>query len=214
MEAIGITSTIPLEIPLAAGCKVVDLNNLFISHPQKHWLVEQAEEQGFPRNTCCWIKGIYGVVRNLGIKTIIAVTEGDCSNTHALMEVLQSEGVTCIPFAYPYDRNEKLLRGQMEALMQIYGVSWEKVLECKKNLDTLRAKTWEIDRLTWQENKVSGWENHFYQVSCSDMGGDPQQFGRDLDDFMGVAGKRSPLPQKIRLGYLGVPPIFPELYEF
>ena len=30
----------------------------------------------------------------------------------------------------------------------------------------------EIDRLTWQENLVSGQENHYFQVSSSDMNGD------------------------------------------
>ena len=29
---IGITTTVPLEIPLAAGLQVVDLNNVFITH--------------------------------------------------------------------------------------------------------------------------------------------------------------------------------------
>ena len=47
MKTIGITTTIPLECLLAAGCRVVDLNNLFISHPNPGSLVDIAEGAGF-----------------------------------------------------------------------------------------------------------------------------------------------------------------------
>ncbi len=214
MDTIGITSTIPLEIPVAANRRVLDLNNIFISDPYKQRLVEYAEEQGFPHNTCCWVKGIYGAVKETGIKTIIAVTEGDCSNTHALMEVLQEDGIECIPFAYPFNRNASLLKGQIETLLQTFNVSWSDAANAKESLDVIRKKVRHIDELTWQEDKVSGWENHFFQVSCSDMAGDTVQFAQKLDNFLLEAKERPPLAQPVRLGYLGVPPIFPELYAY
>lgn len=214
MNPIGITSTIPLEIPLAAGQQVIDLNNIFVSSPDKQHLVEQAEEQGFPHNTCCWIKGIYGAVKQSGIKTVIAVTEGDCSNTHALMEVLQEEGVQTIPFAYPYNRDKKLLISQVEALMRFYNVSWEQVKHIKAQLDRIRQKVWQIDELGWREDKVSGWENHYFQVTCSDMEAEPRQFADKVNGFLEEIQQRPALSHKIRLGYLGVPPIFPEVYAF
>ena len=214
MKTIGITSTIPLEIPLAAGWRVLDLNNLFLAHPARGELIEYAESRGFPHNTCTWIKGIYAAVKREGIKTIIAVTAGDCSNTHALVEVLRDEGVKCIPFAYPYGRNEQSLRRQLEGLMRVFAVSPRQVRRMKQRLDAIRRLVWRIDELSWRENKVSGWENHFFQVSCSDMGGDSAGFASRVSDFLASARQRSPLPQKIRLAYLGVPPIFPQIYDY
>jgi len=100
---IGITTTIPVEIVYAAGYVPVDLNNLFINDPDALALVEQAEIAGYPRNTCAWIKGLYSIaLKHKDIRTVIAVTQGDCSNTHALMETLQLEGVKVVPFVISF----------------------------------------------------------------------------------------------------------------
>jgi benzoyl-CoA reductase/2-hydroxyglutaryl-CoA dehydratase subunit BcrC/BadD/HgdB len=101
MTTIGITTTVPTEVLLAAGYQPVDLNNLFISDPDPERLVDIAERAGFPINCCTWIKGIYGVVMNQDIDTVLCVTSGDCSNTIMLMEVLKLKGRNVIPFAYP-----------------------------------------------------------------------------------------------------------------
>jgi len=86
---IGITTTVPIEILIAAGYKPVDLNNVFITDRRPERLVNIAEKAGFPLNCCSWIKGIYGVCMDYGIDTILCVTTGDCSNTIMLMEVLK-----------------------------------------------------------------------------------------------------------------------------
>ncbi|GAF82550.1 unnamed protein product, partial [marine sediment metagenome] len=101
MKTIGITTTVPIEVLLAAGYQPVDLNNIFISDPDPERLVGIAEKAGFPINCCTWIKGIYGVVMEQGIDTVLCVTTGDCSNTIMLMEVLKLKGHNVIPFAYP-----------------------------------------------------------------------------------------------------------------
>ena len=62
MLKIGITTTIPVEIILAAGCTPIDLNNIFIMDKEPNKLVEEAETAGYPRNICGWIKGLYSVV--------------------------------------------------------------------------------------------------------------------------------------------------------
>ncbi|MCK5540727.1 MAG: 2-hydroxyacyl-CoA dehydratase, partial [Deltaproteobacteria bacterium] len=80
---IGITSTIPIEVVYAAGHTPCDLNNLFISAPDPDHFIQIAEDAGFPRTTCAWIKGIYGVMRDVDIDTIIIVSGGDCSNSIA-----------------------------------------------------------------------------------------------------------------------------------
>ena len=214
MKWVGFTSTIPLEVLVAAGRRPVDLNNVFMGGDKSVRLVEDAEFAGFPRNVCGWIKGIYSAVRESGISEVIAVTEGDCSYTKALMEVLSLEGVSIVPFAYPPDRDRDDLRREIEKLMRRFDVGWEEVDRAKERLDTVRRKLREIDRLTWQEDLVSGWENHYYQVSASDMNGDPDSFEEEVDRFLREAGKRSPFRETIRLAYIGVPPIIPDIYRF
>lgn len=215
MPKAGITTTVPVEVIYAAGWVPVDLNNVFITDENPQALVEEAELAGYPRNLCAWIKGIYSIVlRRRDIRTIIAVTQGDCSNTHALMETLQLAGVEVVPFAYPYDRDPDLLRLQMEKMMSFFGVSWKQVREAKERLDQVRSKVWELDRLTWEENLVGGWENHLYQVSCSDFNGDPEKFGEEVDKFLKEARSAPPREGELRLGYIGVPPIVDDLYEY
>ncbi len=64
---IGLTSTIPVEIVLAAGLKPVDLNNVFINADRPEKLIAQAESAGFSHNICAWIKGIYSTIINPGV---------------------------------------------------------------------------------------------------------------------------------------------------
>ena len=56
-KAIGITTTVPIEIVYAAGYVPIDLNNIFICNDDSDALVDYAEIKGLPRNTCAWIKG-------------------------------------------------------------------------------------------------------------------------------------------------------------
>ncbi|RJQ32410.1 MAG: 2-hydroxyacyl-CoA dehydratase [Peptococcaceae bacterium] len=214
MTRVGITTTIPAEVVYAAGMVPVDLNNVFVNDENPGALVEEAELAGYPRNICAWIKGIYStVLKHQDIKTVIAVTQGDCSNTHALMETLQLAGIEVIPFAFPYDKDTDLLRLQIEKLMSVFGVSWVSVNAAKKRLDDVRRQVWELDRLTWQENKVGGWPNHFYQVSCSDFNGNPEEFGCSVSEFLAKVATR-PDNARLRLGYTGVPPIMNDLYGY
>ena len=213
-QRIGLTTTIPVEIIFAAGKIPVDLNNRFIMSPRKETFLAKAEALGFPRTTCGWIKGIYGVTLDEGIKEVVAVTQGDCSNTHALMEVLQTAGVRIFPFAYPYDQDRYLLALQIERMMKHFGVTEAQMQEAKEQLDRVRGKVQEIDRLTWQEGVVTGSENHLFLVSTSDMNGNWRSFEQEVDRFLREVRARPPLGDGVRLGYLGVPPIFTDLYAY
>jgi len=214
LKKTGFTTSIPIEVLLAAGRVPVDLNNLFITSERSQWLIDKAELEGFPRNICGWIKGIYAAVLESGIREIVAVTEGDCSNARALMEVLSLKGISAIPFAYPGDRNRESLRIEIEKLMEQFGASLEAVMEAKTRLDGIRRKVHEIDRLTWQENLVSGQENHYFQVATSDMNSDPDRFEEEIEGFLQAVVSRKPFREKIRLAYIGVPPIISDLYPF
>ncbi|ABB30788.1 2-hydroxyglutaryl-CoA dehydratase D-component [Geobacter metallireducens RCH3] len=214
MHRVGFTTTIPLEVILAAEKVPVDLNNVFITSPRSHQLIEEAEVDGFPRSTCSWIKGMYAAILEKGIKELIAVTEGDCSNTRALMEVLSLKGVETVPFAYPHDRQPESIRFEIEKLMRHFGVGWDAVNLSRERLGRIRRKVREIDRLTWEENRVTGAENHYYQVCTSDMNSDPDRFEADVDAFLAEAKNRTPFKDTLRLAYIGVPPIFDDLYQF
>lgn len=210
---IGITATVPAEIIFAAGRKPLDLNNAFIAHPEPGALVSRAEAAGFSHGLCSWIKGIYSAVREVGVKEVIAVTGGDCSNTIALGEVLAREGVNVIRFEYPASRDRRPLRDQMERLAAALRTSWPEVLRAKVRLDRVRRKLDRLDSLTHEEGKVTGFENHSFLVGSSDFGGDADAFEQRLDRFLAEAEARPPMREAVRLGYLGVPPIFSGFYE-
>ena len=211
---IGLTSTIPIEIVFAAGLKPVDLNNIFINSDLPEKLITQAERDGFAHNICAWIKGIYSIVINHEVKRVIAVTGGDCSNTVALAELLMRRGVEVIKFDYPLDRDKDLLMAQVEKLRNNLSATWDDIRNVKLRLDRIRAKLRELDRLTFQKNMVTGFENHRFLVNSSDFGSDPDLFEKELDDFLDRVRKRKPKKEKIRLGYLGVPSVFAQFYEY
>jgi benzoyl-CoA reductase/2-hydroxyglutaryl-CoA dehydratase subunit BcrC/BadD/HgdB len=212
-ERIGFTTTIPVEIILAAGKIPVDLNNIFIGAERAGDLVDKAEEAGYPRNTCGWIKGLYSTVLDNPMEAVIAVMEGDCSNTQALMETLQLKGMKVIPFAYPFDRDREMLQGQMAKLMQFFGVDPDQVQTCKRQLDGIRRLCQELDQMTWKDNLISGWENHYYLVSASDFWGEPLDYKQKIESLLAQARQRQPFTDQVRLAYIGVPPIFTDLYQ-
>jgi benzoyl-CoA reductase/2-hydroxyglutaryl-CoA dehydratase subunit BcrC/BadD/HgdB len=214
MDPVGITTTVPIEIIYAAGRSVVDLNNVFITSPNPAELVERAELAGFPRTLCGWIKGIYTTALDLGLRQVVAVTQGDCANTCALMETLADAGVEIVPFAYPYDRDRNLLALQMEKLRGHFGATPDAAAQTKRRFDAIRAKARRVDDLTWQSDSVTGKQNHYYQITCSDMRSDPAAFEAELDAFLaGLPDGETLHPERLRLGYIGVPPIVTDLYD-
>ena len=215
MSAIGFTTSIPIEVLIAAGKRPVDLNNVFISQSDSLKRVQEAEKKGFPATCCAWMKGIYATVSELDLEEIIAVVRGDCSQTQALMEILQMEGVSVLPFAYPYDRSFTSMHEEILKLQAHFGVKEAEVAEAKKSLDRIREKLNTIDQLTWQDGLVSGHENHQFLVAASDMKGDPAGFEKEVSDFIDQVERRTPWKDEksIRLGYLGVPPIWDDFYD-
>ena len=213
-KLVGITTTVPIEILYAAGVTPVDLNNRFITARSPKAFVERAETDGLPRSLCGWIKGLYGVaMTSPDIDTIVGVTQGDCSNTHALMELFERAGRRVVPFAYPYDADRELLTLQIEEFARAFGTDVPAATAMKQRLDRIRRKLLRLDEMSWRENRVSGFENHLWLVSASDMNGDPDRFERELDAFLAEAGKRPARAETVRLGYLGVPSIMSGLYE-
>jgi benzoyl-CoA reductase/2-hydroxyglutaryl-CoA dehydratase subunit BcrC/BadD/HgdB len=203
-----------VEVVLAAGMTPVDLNNRFITHPDPAQLVSRAEEAGLARTLCAWIKGMFAWVReHPEVGTLIGVTQGDCSNTHALMELWSAAGRRVIPFDYPYGRGRSELARQIELLAQALGADLEAAEQVRQELLPLRRDLARLDELTWREGKVGGRENHLWLVGASDFEGDPEDYHHRLREFLAQAQARPARGDRVRLGLLGVPTVFSDLYE-
>jgi benzoyl-CoA reductase/2-hydroxyglutaryl-CoA dehydratase subunit BcrC/BadD/HgdB len=215
MKRIGITTTVPVEILIAAGYQPVDLNNILVSSSNPTRLVTLAERDGFPLNCCAWIKGIYGVCLDDDIDDVLCVTSGDCSNTIMLMEVLKLKGKNAMPFAYPERPNTEQMDYILEKLAATFGTTLEAAENVRKTLQPARDLALKLDELTWKNNTVSGGENHLWLVSSSDFNGNAVKYKKDLETLLDAVAKRKPYTNQIRLGYIGVPPIYAhELYAY
>jgi benzoyl-CoA reductase/2-hydroxyglutaryl-CoA dehydratase subunit BcrC/BadD/HgdB len=215
---IGLTTTVPVEVVLAGGHTCVDLNNIFITSPNPSSYINVAHEFGFPRSLCSWIKAQYSVIMQEGdFDAIIAVTTGDCSNTQAMTELLTDSGVPVFKFAYPIDNRTPYARKefftQVERLAEFLNAGMDDVVETFHTLKPLRDKLKRLDELTVQ-GKVNGEENHIWLVSSSDFNSDVYEYERKLNEFLREAEARPVSVDKIRLGYVGVPPIITDLYGF
>jgi benzoyl-CoA reductase/2-hydroxyglutaryl-CoA dehydratase subunit BcrC/BadD/HgdB len=209
MKKIGITTTVPVEVLIAADFQPVDLNNVLVNDPNPERLVNIAERAGFPLNCCSWIKGIYGVCLDYGIDNVICVTSGDCSNTIMLMEVLKIKGLNAIPFAYPDKPDPLHMQHALQTLATTLGTTLEAASRVREELLPARDLALRLDKLTWRENTISGWENHLWLVSASDFNQDFRKYHQDLQGLLEVCSRRQPYPfGQLRLAYIGVPAVY------
>lgn len=214
MKKIGLTTTVPIEVLIAAGYTPVDLNNVFITSKDYLKYIDIAERDGFPKSLCTWTKGIYGACLENGITEIIGVVEGDCSNTKALSDVLKLRGIVVYPFSFPHSHKPEDVENEINKFMNTFNVTLEEVEVVRKRLNETRALAKEIDELTYVHNKATGLENHLYQVCLSDFNGDIDAFEADLKKTICDMKNRKSVNRKLRLGYIGVPPMTSDIYEF
>ncbi|MCF8031515.1 MAG: 2-hydroxyacyl-CoA dehydratase [Desulfarculaceae bacterium] len=211
---LGLTSTIPVEVALAGGWTPVDLNNRFITHPDPAGLMQRAEDLGLPRTLCAWIKGMYAwCLDHPEVATVVGITRGDCSNTHGLMELLARQGRGIVPFDYPDAADPEGLERSLARLADDLGADLARAEQVRRELEPLRDDLERLDRLTWQQGKVNGAENHLWLVSASDFDGDPEDFAARLRAFLAEAEARPAQEPRVRLGLLGVPPIMDGLHD-
>jgi benzoyl-CoA reductase/2-hydroxyglutaryl-CoA dehydratase subunit BcrC/BadD/HgdB len=212
---IGLTTTIPVEVVLAAGLTPVDLNNSFIASPESLARINQAEAQGFPRTVCAWIKGIYAALKaHPEIATVIAACQGDCSNTQALGEILESEGIEVIHFKFPYPRDREQLAREIKEFMIRLGTTPDKVARIQARLMPLRRNLRRLDRLNWETQQVTGRENFQWLISSSDFASGLTAYEQGLDAFLKAAEQRPYGNGRVRLGFAGIPPIFTDLWDY
>jgi benzoyl-CoA reductase/2-hydroxyglutaryl-CoA dehydratase subunit BcrC/BadD/HgdB len=212
---IGLTTTIPVEVVLAAGLIPVDLNNLFISAPDPRQLVARAEAVGLPRTICAWVKGIYAsLADHPDIQTVLVATQGDCSYTQALGEILEQEGRKVVHFKFPYPQNRERLKQEIEALMASLGTNWQAVARVQDRLVPVRRLMRELDRLTWETGQVTGQENFQFLIASSDFDSDLEDYEARLAALVVEAARRPSRRGLVRLGLAGIPPIFSDLWGY
>ncbi len=216
MKKIGITTTVPIEVLLAAGYQPVDMNNVFINDPSPQRLINIAERAGFPLNCCSWIKGIYGACMEYGIESVLCVTTGDCSNTIMLMEVLRLKGLKVVPFAYPDKPDTRQMQQALETLAKTLGTSLDAAEKLRAELKPPRQLALKLDELTWKEGLVRGGENHLWLVSTSDFNQDHNKYQQELQELIAQCQERQPYPkEELRIAYLGVPSVYGrDLYPY
>jgi len=216
VNKIGITTTVPIEILLAAGYQPVDLNNVFITTPNPERLITIAERAGFPLNCCSWIKGIYGACMEHKIDTVLCVTTGDCSNTIMLMEVLKLKGIKTIPFAYPNRPDAQLMQTALEALAVSLNTTLAAAEKVREELKPCRRLALKLDELTWKHGVASGLENHLWLVSSSDFNQDYHNYRKELKELVDQCIKRPSYPADwLKIAYIGVPSVYgQDLYRY
>ncbi|MDQ7780288.1 MAG: 2-hydroxyacyl-CoA dehydratase [Planctomycetota bacterium] len=232
-DAVGITTTLPIEIIAAAGRRPIDLNDLLASSPSPARLVELGERLGFPQTLCAWNRGNYAVVKEYGIRTVVVVGSGDCSTSQALGELLEADGIHVVWFGYPPSRSRRDMAVALKRLAREFGTSIESAERVRLRLRPLRAAALEVDRLAWQTGSVSAKDAEWALTSCSDFLGAPAEYRRRVSELLrrskgGSPQRGGPAPrhrcgpprerpsghEPIRLGYIGVPSLIADLYGF
>jgi benzoyl-CoA reductase/2-hydroxyglutaryl-CoA dehydratase subunit BcrC/BadD/HgdB len=211
-KRVGFTTSFPVEVIFAAGHTPVDLNNIFVEGDSAGH-VRKAELKGFPRTICAWIKGNYDAALSANLDEVIGIVQGDCSNAASLTAMLAMEGLPIWHFSFPQERTREALDAEISKLEHHFEVTRDEVRKVKTRLDAIRAKLVVLDEWTWKERLVTGKENHLWLVNSSDFRGDPDRFEEELDAFMKEAARRDPISTKLRCAYLGVPPIYRDLYD-
>ncbi len=211
-KRIGFTTSFPVEVVYAAGHTPIDLNNIFLAgNSAEH--IRKAELKGFPRTICAWIKGNFDAALSANLDEVVGITQGDCSNGASLTAMLAENGLPVWHFAFPQEREYAALHAEIAKLEAHFEVSRSDTLRVKKRLDGIRRKLVNLDELTWKERLVSGRENHLWLVNSSDFQGDPDRYEEELERFLAEVSQRDPLPTKLRCAYLGVPPIYRDIYD-
>ena len=94
------------------------------------------------------------------------------------------------------------------------GVSAAAAAQVHQRLAPLRRDLARLDRLTWETGQVRGRENFRFLIASSDFNSDVDAFARQLAAFLKEAENRPPANARVRLGFIGIPPIFSDLWEY
>jgi benzoyl-CoA reductase/2-hydroxyglutaryl-CoA dehydratase subunit BcrC/BadD/HgdB len=133
-----------------------------------------------------------------------------------LTEVLKLKGCRTMAFAYPDKPNPGTMQAALESLAAELGTTIEAAEKVRNELEVCRILALKLDEVTWQQNTVSGRENHLWLVSASDFNGDTRKYERELRELVNTCSQRQPYPpEQLKLAYIGVPAVYAgELYDY
>lgn len=213
MKKIGLMTAVPIEVIYASGNIPVDLSNVVAGSSNVDKYIEAAERDGFPKNMCAWIKGIYGLCVTEGVTEVVGVVEGSCSNSASLVEILRLQGINVVEFSYPKSRKLQELKKNVQKFMEHYEVTELEVEWWRLRLNVIREKVKELDELT-NEGKVSSFKNHKFHIGTTDFFGNPNKYEAELEKALIEARAQKADKNLLKLAYLGVPPIFNDFYDY
>lgn len=216
-RTVGITGTLPLEVLLAAGHRVIDLNNRFITATSPERLLERAHAVGFAPTQCAWTRGIVGAALEAGgVDEVVVVARGDCTQNRLLVDLLPAiGGPPARAFLFPPERGDvPRLRREVARFASGFDVSLAAVADVYDGLLPLRRDLGEIDRRTWQEGTVSGHENALVLVRATDLGGDRSAYEREVAALLVASSSRAPSRFENRVAFFGVPPILTDVHDY
>ena len=212
-KLVGISSTVPVEVIYSGGFTALDLNNIFITSPSVHELLKNSADLA-PRAVCSWTRGILSAAVAMKLKNAVIVTEGDCAHTIPITDILTYRNISVFAFEYPIDHDIRRLKREIDRFIEYYKTDIYSCEKIKEEFDATRVLLKQIDDLTYKELKVSGFENHLHLVSASDFNSDPGSFHKTVSDFLDEARKRPSRSVSLRVGHVGIPPIFSDYYAY
>jgi benzoyl-CoA reductase/2-hydroxyglutaryl-CoA dehydratase subunit BcrC/BadD/HgdB len=98
--------------------------------------------------------------------------------------------------------------------MSVFNVTENQVQKVRNSLINIRKLACRIDKLTYLDNKATGFENHIYQVNMSDYNGDIKEYEELLKHKIDEINDRKSAGTGLRIGYVGVPPMIGDIYDF
>ncbi|TYO97141.1 2-hydroxyglutaryl-CoA dehydratase D-component [Geothermobacter ehrlichii] len=207
----GLTAPIPLEILIAAERQPVDLLQLFLQETDPAGVLDEAAQAGFAEDASIIEKGLYGTILRHGIREVVIAVTGD-RPVRELATLLQQHDVRIIFFYYPLDRCRETLALEIKKLARHFDAAPVDIDRVHHRLADIRDQLHRIDRLCWQDEKISSQESFSLQLAASDMRGDPESFAAELDRFIDRAERNQPKSRSRRIACLGDVPLWNDLF--
>ncbi len=211
---VGVFSTVPVEVILAAGMVPQDVNNLFVTNPEPMQLLHAADEGGVPRNICAWTRGLYGatIANNLG--TIVVVPCGDCTNNVTMSELLERVGIRVIRFNYPVPGHDERahLERELATFAEELGTTLEAANRTWEELKPLRELLRQVDEMGVAGGQLPAARARLLLLESTDFNGNPELFARRLSRGLEEA-RPSPDGRGPRVAVFGIPTILDDLAQ-
>ncbi len=198
MGTVGITAMVPPELVFGCGHTPHDLNN----HVPTSECVPRAK-------LCAWTATWRDMLLRgeLQVDRLVVVAGGDCHNALVDGQRVAHRGIPTHYFFYPFDGNEGEMRDHLVSLEAFLGgITDQAALNSVADIKDLCIQ---LDMARCRR-QVLGSRVFNHLIQLCDLGGDPERFGASVKKAL--EDRPSDVPD-IRIGLVGVPPIYPDFHE-